>query len=297
LAAASARIDRPSRYSSLLIPDLIYDVGMHLGEDTEYYLKKGFRVLGIEADPELAVACEARFAAEVKEGRLVVLQGAVAEPGSDGGGTVTFYRNLDLSVWGTIDPSWADRNSRLGTRHVPLEVPRIDLAEVLRTHGVPHYMKIDIEGADDQCLRALEQVEGRPQYLSIESDRGTLDRMEGELRRLLSLGYRSFKVVQQVGISRQREPRPAHEGRWTGHQFAEGSSGLFGADLPGRWLDDDRVIERYRRIVRERQLWGEEGLVSRWGIAGTVIRRISSAALRRPLPGWYDTHARLAPAE
>jgi FkbM family methyltransferase len=281
----------------LLIPDLIYDVGMHLGEDTEYYLKKGFRVLGIEADPELAAACEARFAAEIEEGRLAVVHGAVAEPCSDGRGTITFYRNLDLSVWGTIDPSWAERNSRLGTRHVPLEVPRIDIARVLRTHGVPYYMKIDIEGADDQCLRALEELEVRPQYLSIESDRGTMERMVGELRRLLSLGYRSFKVVQQVGISRQREPRPAREGRWTGHEFAEGSSGLFGADLPGRWLDEDQATETYGRIVRERQLWGEEGVLSQWGFAGIAIRRISSAVLRRPLPGWYDTHARLAPAE
>ncbi len=34
--------------------DLIYDVGMHKGEDADYYLKKGFRVIGFEAIPELA---------------------------------------------------------------------------------------------------------------------------------------------------------------------------------------------------------------------------------------------------
>ena len=34
-------------------PNLIYDVGLHLGEDTEYYLKKGFRVIAFEANPEL----------------------------------------------------------------------------------------------------------------------------------------------------------------------------------------------------------------------------------------------------
>ena len=31
---------------------LIYDVGAHKGEDTEYYLRKGFRVIAIEAMPE-----------------------------------------------------------------------------------------------------------------------------------------------------------------------------------------------------------------------------------------------------
>ena len=28
--------------------DLIYDIGVHVGEDTDYYLRKGFRVVGID---------------------------------------------------------------------------------------------------------------------------------------------------------------------------------------------------------------------------------------------------------
>ena len=28
--------------------DLIYDVGMHKGEDTEFYLSKGFRVIALK---------------------------------------------------------------------------------------------------------------------------------------------------------------------------------------------------------------------------------------------------------
>ena len=31
--------------------DLIYDVGMHRAEDTEFYLAKGFRVIAVEASP------------------------------------------------------------------------------------------------------------------------------------------------------------------------------------------------------------------------------------------------------
>jgi hypothetical protein len=29
------------------MPDYIYDFGMNNGDDTEYYLKKGFRVVGV----------------------------------------------------------------------------------------------------------------------------------------------------------------------------------------------------------------------------------------------------------
>lgn len=38
-----------------LKPNLIYDVGLHRGEDTDFYLKKGFHVVALEANPELVV--------------------------------------------------------------------------------------------------------------------------------------------------------------------------------------------------------------------------------------------------
>jgi len=34
--------------------DLIFDIGANNGDDTAFYLKKGFRVVAIEADPALA---------------------------------------------------------------------------------------------------------------------------------------------------------------------------------------------------------------------------------------------------
>ena len=47
--------------------DLIYDVGMHQGEDTDYYLKKGFRVIAFEAEPNLVASCQKRFEVEIKK--------------------------------------------------------------------------------------------------------------------------------------------------------------------------------------------------------------------------------------
>jgi len=42
--------------------DLIYDVGVHQGEDTDFYLKKGFRVVGIEANAALCKSVGERSA-------------------------------------------------------------------------------------------------------------------------------------------------------------------------------------------------------------------------------------------
>ena len=33
--------------------ELIYDVGMNTGDDTAYYLNRGYRVVAIEANPDL----------------------------------------------------------------------------------------------------------------------------------------------------------------------------------------------------------------------------------------------------
>ncbi len=51
-----------------MISNLIYDVGMNNGDDTAYYLEQGFRVVGIEANPDLAGHCRKRFQRQSTEG-------------------------------------------------------------------------------------------------------------------------------------------------------------------------------------------------------------------------------------
>jgi len=130
--------------------DLIYDVGLHHGEDTVYYLKKGFRVVAFEAEPDNVRICKERFGQFIDRGQLTIVEGAIVD--SDwlkaGRSTVTFYKNQEVSVWGTVSTDWAERNTRLGTLLTRIEVKAVSFEEALRQHGVPHYMKIDIEGAE-----------------------------------------------------------------------------------------------------------------------------------------------------
>jgi FkbM family methyltransferase len=58
---------------------LVYDVGMFNGDDTAYYLKKGFRVVGSEANPHLIPQLTERFSTDIEQKRLVVENVAVAE--------------------------------------------------------------------------------------------------------------------------------------------------------------------------------------------------------------------------
>lgn len=276
--------------------DLVYDVGMHKGEDTEYYLKKGFKVIGFEADPELAALCRKTFADAIARGQLTVVEGAIVESGPDRKGTVLFYKNLDDSVWGTIVPAWADRNEQMGTRSKVIEVMAINFIDCMKEHGVPYYMKIDIEGADRVCLEALLQFDARPYYLSMESEKVSIDSLRDDLDLLQRLGYTSFKVVQQELVVSQSEPKPSREGTFAGHRFCRGSSGLFGRDLSGRWISRSEVLDRYERIILSYRWFGDNGVLSRYFI-GRVLRRAFRMLLRHPFPGWHDTHARHGSAE
>jgi hypothetical protein len=62
----------------------IMDVGAHNGDDTAYYLHRGYRVVAVEASPD---------------------------------------------------------------------VPSVTMGDLLERHGVPYYLKIDIEGMDKECLQ------------------------------------------------------------------------------------------------------------------------------------------------
>src|SRR5260370_40730342 len=143
--------------------DLIFDVGLHKGEDTDFYLKKGFKVVAFEAGPDLVAHCRDHFQQPVADHRLRIIEGAVAPEAA--GERIAFYKNLQKSEWGTIDQRWVERNEKVGTRSVKIEVGRVDLAEMFSTHGIPFYLKIDIEGADHLVLDELWRCADRPRYI------------------------------------------------------------------------------------------------------------------------------------
>jgi FkbM family methyltransferase len=273
------------------VRDLIYDVGMHSGEDTEFYLKKGFRVIAFEANSDLAASARNKFHDYIANDKLVIVHGAIVDS-SYPGGTVEFYKNNKNSLWGTVSPYFAERNSKLGADSTLIRVPRINFSDCLAKLGVPYYLEIDIEGMDIICLRALFQVEGRPAYVSIESDRTDFRKVSDELKILTQLGYTSFQAVQQTTVHRQMVPRPSREGAAMEHVFPRGSSGLFGKDLPQRWQTLDQISEQYKKIFIGYRVWGEDFGLAQKFFPLKVVRKGLSIALDRRIPGWYDTHAK-----
>ena len=266
--------------------DLIYDIGLHKGLDTEFYLAKGFRVVAVEANAELAAEARQRFAAAIQAGRLTIVQAAIAAQA----GTVRFFRNLRNSEWGTIDAGFAARNERFGADSEVVEVPALTFDELLARHGTPYYVKIDIEGADDLCIAALERREERPAYVSFETaGPARFAATFLSLATLVRCGYRSFQLVNQARHRWTRLPQPAREGTYVDHPFRTGSSGPFGAELEGRWLPLEAFLRHYLPWLAAEDRWSINGR----GKPSLVRLRYWCERLHllRPL-GWFDIHAR-----
>jgi FkbM family methyltransferase len=265
--------------------DLIYDVGAHRGEDTAFYLAKGYRVVAIEADPDLYAALCERFADELAADRVTLLNVAVAFEN----GPLTFYKNCQFTEWGTIMPAWRDRNAALGTDSVAITVSGRRFASILAEHGVPYYLKVDIEGADTLCLSGLLEQPDRPRYISIESNKTSWTALERDFDLLSQLGFNRFKVVDQRRVHKQVCPFPAREGRYVAQEFLPGASGLFGAEAPGRWMSKAMALLVHRFIYPRYRLFGDAGLITRGRLGRRIARRLGLEA------GWYDIHASLGP--
>lgn len=259
---------------------LIYDVGAHVGEDTDFYLRKGFSVVAIEANPVLAQRLKQKFQSNISAGRLCLVDAAIAE----NPGEVDFYVNQANSAWGTIRPDWAGRNAHLGGASKLTRIKAVTFSELLRKYGVPYYLKIDIEGADLLCLEGLVSQSDRPKFVSIESEKRSWKNLVREFEIFKQLGYSRFKIVDQTQIVRQKPLTRATEGVYVEYAHEFGSSGAFGDELPGEWLTARRAIWRYRLIFLSYWLFGDYGVL-RWLVRLPGFRRVL-----KPAP-WYDTHA------
>ncbi|HXE53786.1 MAG TPA: FkbM family methyltransferase, partial [Tepidisphaeraceae bacterium] len=89
-------------------PQLIYDVGMNNGDDTAYYLSKGYRVVAIEADPVLVEQATHRFASEIAAERVTILNVAVAPTD----GTARFWTSPTMRIWNSFNREIATREGR-----------------------------------------------------------------------------------------------------------------------------------------------------------------------------------------
>lgn len=260
-------------------PELIFDVGAHVGEDSDFYLKLGYRVVAIEANPQLAENLNKRFADQVRDGRYTVINRAIGESDAH----ITFYINKTNSVWGTAYPEWSKRNEGFGTTSEEITVQSMRFTDVIQNYGCPFYLKIDIEGADMLCVHALKEAGCRPKYISVESNKTSWKGLLDEFETLENLGYRKFKVVDQR--THKDGSFPNVKGALIRHSFEEGATGPFGEATEGEWLTKEQAIRKYIGIFFIYKTIGDNTVLSKMLRHVPLVKRV----LKRV--SWYDTHA------
>lgn len=215
---------------------LIIDVGACEGNDTDFYLRKGFRVIALEANPRTETELRQRFAAELAAGRLTVLNRAAYE-----------VSGQEIPVWDTTVPGHSTVDWNPHRAEKSFAVKTIDWSELTSVDGVPYYCKIDIEGAEESLLRSFLGHAGRPTYISVEVH------TVHPIAMLFTLGYRRFKLINQTTLHTAPVPEPALEGQHVPDTNHMHGSGLFGRELPGqRWFDFQETMNLYDAIHRLR---------------------------------------------
>ena len=245
--------------SNILNKQVIFDLGVNNGNDTAFYLEKGFRVIGVEANPLLADAARERFAEEINQGRLVLLNVGIWHTNA----TMPFYVNESNDHWSSFDPGYGCRQ---GTPFHIIEVQCLTISQLLESYELPYYMKIDIEGADKVVIAQMQELTGRPHYISVE-EYGVK-----AIDDLHQLGYGQFAIVPQrtKTVASAPETPLEGEGAYLARQFDDTVSGVFGRELQDPWRSYEEARQYYLNSIRRED--------------HTYIG---------PQYEWYDIHAQL----
>jgi FkbM family methyltransferase len=247
-------------------PHIVFDVGMNNGDDSAYYLSRGFRVVAIEANPVLVEKARVRFQREIAAGQLVIECVAVAEER----GRLPFWINEERTEFSSLFQERARRDG-MRCRRVEIEVLTFDV--LLERYGIPYYLKIDIEGAERCCLQSLQSFP-LPSFISVEAE--SLE----YLQLLWQLGYREFAIVDQMRHNSSFPDfsneavyaRAAKRVCWYADRFknrfgqvtfSRGSSGPCGAETRASWQTFEEVaynwlhlhFGRYDRGTLNRSSW------------------------------------------
>lgn len=213
---------------------LIFDLGLHRGCDTEFYLNKGFKVIALEANPAMIAYARKNpiLSSAEQEGRLGIVPMALWHRGGE---SISFYVNSVKDDWSSTLRKLAEKGRHQTSE---IKVATITLAQMFEQLGVPYYVKCDIEGADVIFSEQLISQKELPAFVSAE---------EGDMRihaHFASAGYDRFQLVNQALHDNVVQPNPPREGEFVETKFTAHMSGPFGLDLPlDKWLTYDELNE------------------------------------------------------
>lgn len=204
-------------------PDLVFDVGANVGTASRLFRTLGARVVAFEPSAECARALAKAFA---HDPGFTHVQSAL----SDREGEALLHVG-ESSVLSTIDEEWMARMNAGGrfagqwdhTESITLTT----LDRALEQHGVPSFIKIDVEGHEHRVVAGLSHPIA-----------------------LISLEFASESLASTIRCIEHLEALAKYE-----YQLSLGTSSAFESR---HWCDASQLRVRLKRAVRRDPLaWGD----------------------------------------
>jgi FkbM family methyltransferase len=222
---------------------LIFDLGCHKGEDSEFYLKKGFKVVAVDPNPYCCKEVRNRLGMYIQTGQLILEEYAISNSQTP---IIDFIVHRNHTDWGTTNPKW---NNKYPDETEKIKVITCTLTSLMHKYGMPYYIKSDLEGCDGMVIR---QLKGKklPKYYSAElltfnnytdPNANCLD----VIHALLEVGYTKFQIVDQGKNHLTKCPNPPLEENYVDYKFDGFTSGLFGKELSDKWVTIDKILPVY----------------------------------------------------
>lgn len=173
--------------------NLIYILGGWHGEDSLYFLDRGFNVVCVEANPDCVAIIKRKCQIFLESGQLILIEKCI----SDVEGKIDFYCSQS-DEWSSCHVEISNRKSK---QKKTVKVDTVNLQELFDEHGVPVYCKIDIEGEDHT---AINMMVNKPKFISAESEcvgnitQKTDDDILKVLNAMKNAGYTKFHLIRQT---------------------------------------------------------------------------------------------------
>jgi FkbM family methyltransferase len=170
--------------------DLVFDVGAHVGDRVASFRRLGARVVAIEPQPAMVKVLKLFY------GRNSDVAIEAVAVGRAIGATIMMI-NADNPTVSTASPAFVS-----AARDAPgwdtqrwttsVEVPVTTLDALIGKHGLPAFIKIDIEGFEAEALHGLSRA---VTALSFEFTTIKRDIALGCIERCIALGYTRFNAA------------------------------------------------------------------------------------------------------
>lgn len=170
--------------------DLVFDIGAHVGDRIAAFRRLGARVVAVEPQPALVRTLRLFYGRDPNvtiEAAAVGRQPGVIELSLNVDNPTVATASTDFITAASGAPGW---EGQAWSKHVRVPLTTVDA--LIARHGVPAFVKIDVEGFEAEALAGLE----RPvQALSFEFTLIQRDIARACIERCRALGYARFNAV------------------------------------------------------------------------------------------------------